>query len=151
LEAIAALPPTALEKAESLEQLRWIENHYIIKVGITDEETIGIDTPDDLAQAVLRISTASPRRARGTPGNCQCGCHYATNNGSNTSDNDSANNAYGYTSDATTDEPPTTGDSGDSGGSTFVIPPQSKGSECGYADQDALCPNSSGCHGSGFF
>jgi 3-deoxy-manno-octulosonate cytidylyltransferase (CMP-KDO synthetase) len=57
LKQIAALPPTALEKAESLEQLRWIENDYTIKVGITDEETIGIDTPEDLEKAVLRIKT----------------------------------------------------------------------------------------------
>ncbi|GHU66288.1 3-deoxy-manno-octulosonate cytidylyltransferase [Bacteroidia bacterium] len=59
LKEIAALPQTPLEKAESLEQLRWIENDYTIKVGITDEETIGIDTPEDLAKAVLKISTES--------------------------------------------------------------------------------------------
>ena len=40
-----------LELAESLEQLRWLENGYVIKVGISDVETIGIDTPQDLARA----------------------------------------------------------------------------------------------------
>ena len=37
--------------AESLEQLRWLENGYKIGVGISDVETIGIDTPEDLARA----------------------------------------------------------------------------------------------------
>ncbi|MCI7251389.1 MAG: 3-deoxy-manno-octulosonate cytidylyltransferase, partial [Prevotella sp.] len=36
---------------ESLEQLRWLQNGYKIKVGLTDIETIGIDTPDDLERA----------------------------------------------------------------------------------------------------
>lgn len=51
LAEITALPQSSLELAESLEQLRWIENGYTIKVGITDIETIGIDTPEDLARA----------------------------------------------------------------------------------------------------
>jgi 3-deoxy-manno-octulosonate cytidylyltransferase (CMP-KDO synthetase) len=55
LEKITSLPQSVLEKAESLEQLRWIENGYIIKAGITDEETIGIDTPEDLARAIQRF------------------------------------------------------------------------------------------------
>ena len=55
LEEITSLPPSILEKAESLEQLRWIENGYVIQAMITNEETIGIDTPDDLEKAVKII------------------------------------------------------------------------------------------------
>ena len=51
LDEITALPQSTLELAESLEQLRWVENGYTIKVGLTDVETIGIDTPDDLKRA----------------------------------------------------------------------------------------------------
>ncbi|GHT03402.1 3-deoxy-manno-octulosonate cytidylyltransferase [Bacteroidia bacterium] len=50
LKAITALPQSPLELAESLEQLRWLENGYTIQVGITHEETVGIDTPEDLAR-----------------------------------------------------------------------------------------------------
>lgn len=52
LDQITKLEPSSLEKAESLEQLRWIENGYRIKVGYTDIETIGIDTPEDMQQAL---------------------------------------------------------------------------------------------------
>lgn len=51
LKEITSLPQSSLELAESLEQLRWLENGYIIKVGVSDVETIGIDTPQDLACA----------------------------------------------------------------------------------------------------
>lgn len=51
LKEITELPQSSLEVAESLEQLRWLENGYTIKVGISDVETIGIDTPEDLARA----------------------------------------------------------------------------------------------------
>ena len=51
LETITKLPQSPMEKAESLEQLRWLENGYKIKVGVTDIETIGIDTPEDLERA----------------------------------------------------------------------------------------------------
>ena len=51
LKEIASLEQTPLEKAESLEQLRWLENGYTIKVGITEIETVGIDTPEDLQKA----------------------------------------------------------------------------------------------------
>ena len=51
LREITALPQSSLEIAESLEQLRWLENGYKIKVGISEVETIGIDTPQDLARA----------------------------------------------------------------------------------------------------
>lgn len=48
LKEITSLDPSILETAESLEQLRWLENGYKIKVGFTDIETVGIDTPEDL-------------------------------------------------------------------------------------------------------
>ena len=51
LRKVASLPRSPLECAESLEQLRWLENGYRIGVGITHVETIGIDTPEDLAAA----------------------------------------------------------------------------------------------------
>ncbi|MBQ1227342.1 MAG: 3-deoxy-manno-octulosonate cytidylyltransferase [Alistipes sp.] len=51
LGEVTALPQSTLEKAESLEQLRWLENGYKIGVGISDVETVGIDTPEDLERA----------------------------------------------------------------------------------------------------
>ncbi len=51
LKEITALPQSPLELAESLEQLRWLENGYTVKVGISEVETIGIDTPQDLERA----------------------------------------------------------------------------------------------------
>lgn len=45
---ITQLPTSRLETAESLEQLRWLDNGYSIQVGLTELETIGIDTPEDL-------------------------------------------------------------------------------------------------------
>lgn len=51
LHEVTQLPPAPLEVAESLEQLRWLYNGYRIRVGLTDVETVGIDTPDDLKRA----------------------------------------------------------------------------------------------------
>lgn len=51
LYEITHLPSSSLELAESLEQLRWLENGYRIRVGITEVETVGIDTPEDLQRA----------------------------------------------------------------------------------------------------
>ncbi|MEH6308498.1 3-deoxy-manno-octulosonate cytidylyltransferase [Olivibacter sp. CPCC 100613] len=50
LEALTALPISSLEKAESLEQLRWIENGYRIKTAETLVETVAIDEPRDLGK-----------------------------------------------------------------------------------------------------
>jgi len=48
LRELTILEQSPLEIAESLEQLRWLENGYRIKVGFTNVETFGIDTPEDL-------------------------------------------------------------------------------------------------------
>jgi 3-deoxy-manno-octulosonate cytidylyltransferase (CMP-KDO synthetase) len=56
LKSITTLPPSGLEMAESLEQLRWIENGHRIKVSITELESLGIDTPEDLEKARKRNS-----------------------------------------------------------------------------------------------
>lgn len=50
LKAITKLSPSSLEIAESLEQLRWIENGFYIQTKITNSETIAIDTPEDLVK-----------------------------------------------------------------------------------------------------
>ena len=51
LQEITKLPQSPLEIAESLEQLRWLQNGYRIRVGETNVETVGIDTPEDLKRA----------------------------------------------------------------------------------------------------
>ncbi len=51
LQHITQLPPSPLEQCESLEQLRWLQAGLRIKVGYTQQETIGIDTPEDLKHA----------------------------------------------------------------------------------------------------
>ena len=57
LREITQLPQSPLEIAESLEQLRWLENGYRIRVGLTDVETVGIDTPEDLQRAEAFLQT----------------------------------------------------------------------------------------------
>jgi 3-deoxy-manno-octulosonate cytidylyltransferase (CMP-KDO synthetase) len=57
LREVTNLPQSPLEITESLEQLRWLENGYRIKVGETYTETVGIDTPEDLQKANAFISS----------------------------------------------------------------------------------------------
>lgn len=51
LQQITMLGPSSLEKAESLEQLRWLENGFVIRVLVTNDPSQGIDTPGDLEAA----------------------------------------------------------------------------------------------------
>lgn len=54
LYEISKLPQSDLELAESLEQIRWLQNGYRIKVALTDHENLAIDTPEDL-QKILQL------------------------------------------------------------------------------------------------
>ena len=57
LRQVTQLPQSSLEIAESLEQLRWLQNGFKIKVGTTDVDTVGIDTPQDLERAEEFLKT----------------------------------------------------------------------------------------------
>ena len=64
LAEVAALPPSPLERAESLEQLRWLEAGYTIWVGEAAGDSIGVDTPADLARAERRLNEVGRRLNR---------------------------------------------------------------------------------------
>ena len=55
LEQICKLKPSSLELAESLEQLRWLENGYKIKVAVTQHDSHCIDTPEDVERVLKMI------------------------------------------------------------------------------------------------
>ena len=50
LKKVAALPQSGLELAESLEQLRWLENGYTVRMGVTEFESFSVDVPDDIVK-----------------------------------------------------------------------------------------------------
>ena len=55
LVEIAKLPQSQLEKTESLEQLRWLDNNYKIFTAVTDFENLCVDTPEDLKKILESI------------------------------------------------------------------------------------------------
>ncbi len=61
LEQITRLSLSSLEKAESLEQLRWMENGFKIKVGFTEYDSQCIDTPEDLERMLKLLESGSER------------------------------------------------------------------------------------------
>ncbi|MBQ8366662.1 MAG: 3-deoxy-manno-octulosonate cytidylyltransferase [Alistipes sp.] len=62
LRRVTRLEAGKLEGAEMLEQLRWLEHGYRIAVAVTDDESIGIDTPEDLARAEALLESNSENR-----------------------------------------------------------------------------------------
>ena len=61
------LPPTPLEQAERLEQLRALEHGYRIIVPETSYRSVGVDTPSDLAEVEAMVAAAAGLRHKGHP------------------------------------------------------------------------------------
>lgn len=60
LAQITQLPQSSLEQAESLEQLRWLENGFRIRVAVCHTQSVGIDTPEDLEKANKWLKEHTP-------------------------------------------------------------------------------------------
>lgn len=56
LRALAMLPPSSLERAESLEQLRALQNGFKIRVVQTDKPHLGVDRPEDVARVESELA-----------------------------------------------------------------------------------------------
>ena len=55
LTRLVALPPSSLERAEALEQLRWLEHGFKVRIGLTEHPSFCVDTPGDLEEARRRV------------------------------------------------------------------------------------------------
>lgn len=59
LVEISQLLPSSLEKSESLEQLRWLENGFIIQTALTDYQSYGIDLKKDIDEVLNKLNTSN--------------------------------------------------------------------------------------------